>query len=642
MEVSMFTNQQINKLNQLLIIFFTMILCFGMLTAQNPGWVSCDFHQHSTFTDGSYSIFYMMQKNAQYGLSWWANSEHGGGFNRNGLYSGYDIIYGKDSSGKLLTLTTYWDTYSSGVPIGNGTNRKNPVMWRWQSLRDFSYPAIQLARKMYPNKVIFQSFEWNVPGHEHCSLGCFPEQFQSNDNCNALAEFEYRFDASDKDTIGGQSQGWQEKNFVNNHAKALQALEWLQRNYKNKSYAIIAHPERKQPGKGGYTIADFRDFNTIAPDVCFGFESVPGHQKDVTRGGYSNTSVGGGTYGGSGIYSAKVGGIWDALLSEGRNFWLFSSSDCHDTTDATGGDFFPGEYQKTYIYVTDTKSPQAIFEGMKSGNAWVVTGDLIDSLYFYIENTTMGGTANVNGDKVTVTIKFHEPSTPNHNVWSSYNRPKVDHLDIIAGKIGKIISNTDPLYNVDSVSTTSVIARFDGVGGVKDSKGLVSKKWNDLGNGWKEMKMEVTLTSNMYFRLRGTNLGLNVPNETDGAGNPLSDTLMGGYATNNAVKTFNDLWFYSNPIFVKSSKFTSIVPNEKENDIDKYTVIPNPADNIIIINNVDFDTKFNIYTLDGNKVLEGIINNSNNFINIEKLFKGVYFIELINNTGVYSYKFVKE
>lgn len=48
-----------------------------------------------------------------------------------------------------------------------------------------------------------------------------------------------------------------------------------------------------------------------------------------------------------------------------------------------------------------------------------------------------------------------------------------------------------------------------------------------------------------YIRLRGTNLGVNVANETSN-GEPLSDALMG---TNNAAKAYADLWFYSNPIF---------------------------------------------------------------------------------------------
>jgi hypothetical protein len=37
--------------------------------------------------------------------------------------------------------------------------------------------------------------------------------------------------------------------------------------------------------------------------------------------------------------------MWDALLAEGRNWHLFASSDWHND----GGDFWPGEYQKTYV-----------------------------------------------------------------------------------------------------------------------------------------------------------------------------------------------------------------------------------------------------------------------------------------------------
>ena len=51
----------------------------------------------------------------------------------------------------------------------------------------------------------------------------------------------------------------------------------------------------------------------------------------------------------------------------------------------------------------------------------------------------------------------------------------------------------------------------------------------------------------MYFRIRGTNLALNTPDELDGEGNPLPDIAE----ENNGVKAFSDLWFYSNPVFVE-------------------------------------------------------------------------------------------
>lgn len=44
-----------------------------------------DFHQHTFYTDGSDSFDFVMGKNIEFGLDWWANSEHGGQFRRNGI-----------------------------------------------------------------------------------------------------------------------------------------------------------------------------------------------------------------------------------------------------------------------------------------------------------------------------------------------------------------------------------------------------------------------------------------------------------------------------------------------------------------------------------------------------------------------------
>jgi len=56
----------------------------------------------------------------------------------------------------------------------------------------------------------------------------------------------------------------------------------------------------------------------------------------------------------------------------------------------------------------------------------------------------------------------------------------------------------------------------------------------------------------MYFRLRGTNLAPNTLNETDADGNPLADALVTIKTPDipAAERAWNDLWFYSNPIFV--------------------------------------------------------------------------------------------
>lgn len=471
-----------------------------------------DFHQHSTFTDGSYTLGYVMAKDNEFGLDWWANSEHGGGFTTDGRTSGLDV-----------NATNYWDQMA-GVTIAGTvvSSAGHQYMWRWQSLMDYSFPFVLAKRATYPTKVIFQGYEWNVPGHEHGSTGIITGEFGQTPNCNALAEFEYKFDNNDLDVTGGAAKGWV-KGTNSGHAKTLEAIAWLQAKYPTTSWVVPAHPERKKL----YTIADFRDMNNAGPDVCFGFESMPGHQKEADRGGYGTSADGGGTYGGCGVYAAKVGGLWDALLSEGRKFWLFSNSDFHNPV----GDFHPGEYQKTFVSVAKTQDPQAIVDGMRSGNSYVVNGSLISNLEYSIGDAVMGQTFSTKSNVATIKIKLQSS--------------KLDHVDIIAGQVGSKLATSDANYNTPSVSTTGVIARFDAKGGVTDSKGIVSKAWTKSGDAI-TISLDITVTGSMYFRLRGTNWGLNAANETDTAGNPMADDH-----TNTADKALADLWFYSNPINVK-------------------------------------------------------------------------------------------
>ncbi len=87
-------------------------------------WLSGDFHQHTYYTDGSTTFDFVMEKNNQFGLDWWANSEHGGSRNR-------------DGNGHLWTDPTYYPTN----PILGDVSGNPQVMWRWQSLRDFAFPG---------------------------------------------------------------------------------------------------------------------------------------------------------------------------------------------------------------------------------------------------------------------------------------------------------------------------------------------------------------------------------------------------------------------------------------------------------------------------------------------------------------------
>lgn len=495
-------------------------------------YICGDFHQHTTYSGGDYSMGYTMKASKHFGLDWWANNDHGG----------VRELWGM-ASGKDLGTEVKWE--NTGIQLLGNPHPKQ-WMWRWQSLKDWSFKDILHWRERFPENIIIQGFEWNVPGHEHADVSIIRHQFDTEaPHCSPLAQFEYMFDEADKDQTGGKMFDW-EKCLLQGHTKTLAAIKWLQTHYPRESWIIPTHPERSNR----YTIADLRDMNNAGPSVCFGFDGQPGHQKNKTRGFgtkniYTHGQISGekgATFGGTGIFCARIGGVWDALLSEGRHWWIFANSDFHSLSD-----FHPGEYQKTYTWVKE-KTAHGIVDGLRSGNSFISNGDLITDLRFKIQNAVMGECAKVRkGDSIHIQIKIYDPDTLNYNHYSNYTNPSVDHLDVILGHVSSYIQPHTPEYQIDSTTTTKVIARFDATGNQKDIHGIISQPWIDHHNGWKEMTLSIKINQNAYVRLRATNNPLNTPEEVDAAGNPLPDIEN----ENSAAKAFSDLWFYSNPIFIE-------------------------------------------------------------------------------------------
>lgn len=493
-------------------------------------WMAGDFHNHTWLTDGSHTeadVFYHAFD--VFGLNWIANSEHGGAYTTNP-----EGLYWDDPS---ITPPTVF----LGDLIMSGGHQ---AMWRWQSLQDYSFPLILEFRDEYKKKGIIQGVEWNCPSHEHASVGIVAE------DAVPISDFEYMFDQSDKDTSRA-AEGLVKKNVT--HADAVAGAQWLQDNYRDTSYFLFNHPSRKLK----YTIAHIRDFNNAAPDVCFGFEGIPGHQKESSRGGYGNgpfkdangndITYKARTYGGADYMIAKVGGLWDSLLGEGRHFWTYVNSDFHSSAD--DADFWPGEYAKTHTFVTDEDSDkkyslEEIVNGLRSGNVFAVHGDLINKLDFSArslfkgpkDTASMGETMKIKkGSGIRFTIRFKSPKVNNNG-----DNVTVDHIDLIAGDVTGMATAGTPAYSKDTNESTKIIARFD------------NTSWEKDEDGWTVIKFYFNnVSNNMYFRLRGTNLQINTPNETDADGNPLIDDLQG---TNDGQKAYQDLWFYSNPIFVEVKK----------------------------------------------------------------------------------------
>ena len=591
----------------------------------NP-YVAGDMHNHNTCTDGSVSAGYAIDRSVatgvtagggtNFGLDWFTLGNHGGSGNRDCRFS--------DSSANLPGDVTHtWDqtlgqtidgitvTSLKGTPNGSGSSAK---MWRWQSIKEVEYPIIVNRTPIY-NKVLVEGLEWVVPGHEHTDVAVIAGQNpQGYGNADKMAEYEFRFDRGDNDAIGlldgSNNQVWPGKDNINNsgtagHQKAVSGIQWLQANYPLQSYAIPTHTERagafNPAGTNGYNIEHFRDFNNAGPTVAFGIEA-PGHmaQGGISggSGSYGTSAVGGGTYGLSGVYTAKVGGLWDGLLGEGRNFFIYVSSDWHNRGAAgardsfTTSDFIPGEYTKLYVPNTERFRAQSIVDGMRSGNSYSVNADIIGpDLVFRAKGhgddwKTMGETLVVKpGEKITLEMEmtipaknnspysFNNPLLQQVGINQPLNKPSLDHVDLITGQITGVIPPGGAGYampNAGGVPGAAIV--YNPTTAISQQIRATNMRSNRQKDGSTHLTFTTTFTAGntpSYIRARGTNIPVATPNVTDSAGNPLLDvnnalvsctdaacpshlaTVGGVKKVTYDVQAYSNVWFYANPIFIR-------------------------------------------------------------------------------------------
>ena len=582
------------------------------LARSNP-YVAGDMHNHTTCTDGSVSTSYLLDRSlgagtsngvVNFNIDWFTHGNHGGSGNRDCRFS--------DTSANLPGDTTTLWTATLGQTIqgitinqllGDATAASSGNMYRWQSIRDVEYPII-IAKSQAYKKVVIEGLETIVPGHEHTDASVINGQFPANGagSASRMAEFEFRFDRADTDTLGPVGAGgqpvWTGKSFNNSgtagHQKAVQSVEWLQANAPLTGYYVPTHTERQgafnPTGSAGYNIEHFRDFNNAGPTVAFGIES-PGHAAESNHS-YGTNALGGATYGGSGIYTAKVGGLWDGMLGEGRNFFFFQSSDWHQRgvfgarDRATTADFFPGEYSRLYIPNQTTFRAQSVIDGMRSGNTYSTSGELIGpDLTFRasVNGVTkgMGETLEASpGDSITVEFRvtvparnnspysFNNPLLTQVGVFQPLNQPLLDHVDLIRGDVTGVIPPGAPTYAV--ANTAAQV--YNPSAAVLSTFGTKNATITPLANGASRFEFSQTVTMGstpFYIRARGTNIPPATPNVTDSAGSPLSDTLIdnvvcsdpacpahlptiaGTRRVDNDVEAWGNLWFYANPIFFR-------------------------------------------------------------------------------------------
>lgn len=467
---------------------------FGVNPYDGGVWLAGDHHIHTKYSpDGQYEIVEQVSQAARHGLSWCVITDHGG-------------------------------------------PRHDKVAV------EQAYPKLQAARKSHPGMHVFQGLEWNVPAAEHGSVILPP----TADEAKLIARFEARFDHKNLSRRNTPA---------NTEASAIAGVKYLQSlKGEHKPLFFVNHPART----GRTSPMEMRDWADTGPDVTRGFEGAAGHQAaslvGTPRGLYDKSPGRGSheeypresysTWGGYDWYVANVGGLWDSLLGEGRPWYITANSDSHrHHTDRTivnpatylthghvtpttqqrdhpnNADFWPGEYTKTWVYARRS-DPFEVLAALRGGSMFTVHGDLVDRLETGLTSVdamaSMGGTLMLErrGESVELRVRLREAAAKNFGG----RRPSLHHVDVIVGEVRGISEDRGLMTN----ETTRVVRQV--TAGEMQREGA----WLTFSH-----KLE-KVAGPMYVRLRGTNRDQAEP-EKDSS----------------HVDPWSDLWFYSNPIFVR-------------------------------------------------------------------------------------------
>ena len=479
-------------------------------------WLAGDHHIHTQYSpDGLYRVVDQVQHGVAYGLDWMVITDHGG---------------------------------AQHARIG--VERVNP--------------DIRAARRDFPDTLVFQGLEWNIPAAEHGTVFVHP----GRDEVGFLKQFEAGYDGSVRSASD---------NTAANEALALSGLTFLQDGVaarRVRDALMLANHPARQGVDAPHEIRAWRD---TAPRIAVGMEGAPGHQAagipsptgpGSGRGFYDNTpnparAFAGyppesyRTFGGFDWMTATVGGLWDSLLSEGKPWWISANSDSHsnylDTTvrgpgsdfaangfyedpvyggtpNATAGDFWPGYYSRTHVGAV-AASYAGVMDGIRAGRMWVDHGGLLDGLDVRLraggQEVPLGGVLTARrGTPVRLVIRIEPARTPN---WAQFV-PQLAKVDVVRGAVTGPAGDRD----VFTAPQTRVVRTFDVSG---QTQSIVLSY--DLGR----------LDQGFYVRLRGSDgnrlaVGPN-GRAVDPAGPPID--VVGD------ADPWRDLWFYTNPMWALPS-----------------------------------------------------------------------------------------
>ncbi|MFC9558071.1 PHP domain-containing protein [Agromyces sp. NPDC056965] len=511
-------------------------------------WLVGDHHVHTQFShDAKYRLVQQLDAAERYGVDWLAFTEHANfAHAEQGVFSSLEQIQQERNERELL---------------------------------------------------IFQGLEWYIPAAEHGSVLVAP----GPDSARVLRAFELAWDGKlnrwERPADAAQQAEWERR--------AAEAIAWLGAQKRagviEDAVVLANHPLRL----GIDSPHELRAWRDADPDIMIGMEGAPGAQGSAIsqntragdqRGEYTNSPRADSwpgfpadayrPYGGFDWATATVGGLWDAMLAEGKPFWITSNSDNHLTVKDTwvtgaypagepyaslpsefdrwavlgkrpdpvdtgapqgGSDFWPGQFSRLHTGVT-TRSYAGVLQAMRLGRMWVDHGHLLNAFDVRVRATmpgkgrgrgngagsgwgnaagagaTLGGrVAARRGQDVEVTITVTTTDYAN----AAGIVPQLAHVDLISGPVTGASTDPDALRAPE----TRVVTRFDTT--TRRGSFTLTHVFEDVDRPF-------------YVRFRGSD------GKRQGAGYHGATVDPGGPLRHGDGEgdPWQDTWFYANPVFV--------------------------------------------------------------------------------------------
>jgi len=323
-------------------------------------WLKVDTHTHTTFSDGARSVDAVLNRATVYGCDAVAITDH-----------------------TDLNLKAATPEY---------------------------FEAIDKARAVRPNMIVFAGVEWNIPpsnGEEHVTILVAPELEKQ------LTMFKQLFDDLNRSTRDRKT--------------AADGLRWLAANATSADgilpIAVHEHPSRKD-ARSMDNVADMKAWRAVN-EVVIGFAGAPGHQGSKPIGSYAYKEVPIDRWD---PVVARIGDAWDTLLRDGLDVWgADAPSDFHTENLADVADYWPCQFAETWVYAPE-RSSAGILRALRAGTFFADHGRIVREAELHVNAAGLSRPAGA-GEVISVTKNTEAVVDLSIKVPPEAWRPGPNHID---------------------------------------------------------------------------------------------------------------------------------------------------------------------------------------------------------------------